>query len=347
MTEILGTNNIKYAFRFTSSNKCVHLNQKQLDHIPYLTALVEHKDHFLSCQNENGEYLLNSPIDYSWFIAILHSINSEEPYTLFTELPEDENILDTLQLFDYLGVNSFSSPLLKGKYLVLSNPTNNDNEKRLRIEYHRANLSETRNTAAELIIAIYKNEYNLLDFDTMENIFSLIMEILSKPDVFSSRFRHHTLTIVKEYCFQFIPTKQNYELNITHRRIQKQRKINSLMYLYDDNNSLPDNIYSTFAWKGVYILPKEDHINLSSSFSYIRSSRWLPYQFYDLNSLFRKKIFYFPLTVHLRKPLENVEVQRKKKKAQSAQSKCFNTLPKQANVDKFKHRYGPKAQKHR
>jgi hypothetical protein len=166
MAEIFEANNtnkqVMYAFRFMPSNKCIRLNQKQLDCIPYLTALVEHKDDFLSSRNENGEFVLNPPIDYTWFLAILHSIISEQPYSLFTELPEDENILDTLQLFDYLGVNSFSSPLLKEKDLLLSNPTNNNNRK-IRIEYHPANLSEARNTAAVFVIAIHNNEYNLLD----------------------------------------------------------------------------------------------------------------------------------------------------------------------------------------
>jgi len=33
--------------------------------------------------------------------------------------------------------------------------------------------------------------------------------------------------------------------------------------------------------------------------------------------------------------------------AKSARSGHFNTLPKRPKVDKFKHRCGPKAQKHR
>jgi len=41
---------------------------------------------------------------------------------LFDELAEDENILDVLQLFDYLGINSFPLPLLKTEDLVLLNP---------------------------------------------------------------------------------------------------------------------------------------------------------------------------------------------------------------------------------
>jgi hypothetical protein len=41
---------------------------------------------------------------------------------LFDELAEDENILDVLQLFDYLDINSFPLPLLKTEDLVLLNP---------------------------------------------------------------------------------------------------------------------------------------------------------------------------------------------------------------------------------
>ncbi len=344
MAGILEVNNtnkeVMYAFRFMPSNKCIRLNQKQLDCIPYLAALVEHKDNFLSSQNENDEFVLNAPIDYTWFLAILHSIISEQPYSLFTELPEDENVLDTLQLFDYLGVNSFSSPLLEEEYLVLSNPTKTDNEKR-RIEYHRANLSEARNTAAEFIIAIHKNEYNLLDFGTMEIIFSLITVILSKPNVFSSRFRHHTFTIVKEYCFQFFPTKKKYELNITHYRTQKQRKLNSFIYLYDENNSLPDNFDPVFAWKGVYMLPQKGYIHILSDISCLLSS--ICY----LNARLRNLQDDSWNSLRIFETSEDVQVQRKKNKSQSAQSKRFNTLPKRSNVDKFKHRYGPKTQKSR
>jgi hypothetical protein len=102
-----------YAFRFGSSDKLVHLTQQQLDLIPYLSALVAHKDDFSSIQNENDEFVLNNPIEYSWFMSILRSIISKNPYILFNELSEHDNKLDTLQLFDYLGIDSFLPPLIK------------------------------------------------------------------------------------------------------------------------------------------------------------------------------------------------------------------------------------------
>lgn len=43
---------------------------------------MTHKNHFLSIENENGEYVLNEPIKYSSFLFIIHSISSQNPYEL-------------------------------------------------------------------------------------------------------------------------------------------------------------------------------------------------------------------------------------------------------------------------
>jgi len=97
MTEINNeSEKVMYTFRFTASNQQLQLNQNQLDSIPYLSAIVTHKDDFLSTRNSNSEYLLNPPIHYNWLIAILHSVVSEQAYTLFTELAEDDDIVGTL-----------------------------------------------------------------------------------------------------------------------------------------------------------------------------------------------------------------------------------------------------------
>ncbi|CAF5041557.1 unnamed protein product, partial [Rotaria sp. Silwood1] len=157
MAEVFDINNfdkaVLHAFRFGTSDKLVHLTQQELNRIPYLFNLVAHKDDFSSAQNKNGEYVLNHPIEYTWFMAIFRSITSQQPYILFNELPEDDNILDALQLFDYLGIDSFPLPLLKGRSLELSNQIEINNDKK-RIEYHKANISEARQTAAEFIIAL-------------------------------------------------------------------------------------------------------------------------------------------------------------------------------------------------
>ncbi|CAF2891720.1 unnamed protein product [Rotaria sp. Silwood2] len=113
-----------YKFRFDKSDKHIRLTQQQLDRIPYLSALVANKNDFSSIQNQNGEYVLKLPINYTSFMVILHSVAFEQPYKIFNELPEDENILETFQLLHYLHVNSFPTPYLRDKYSFLSNHVN-------------------------------------------------------------------------------------------------------------------------------------------------------------------------------------------------------------------------------
>ena len=261
MTEAFDTTDsnttVSYAFRFGTSDKIVHLTQQQLNRIPYLFNLVAHKDNSLPVQNENNEYVLNSPVHYSSFMAILYSITVEQPYVLFNELPEQENILHTLQLFDYLGIDSFSLPLLKYGCLTRLNSTNTESEKEY-IKYHRANILEARQTAAEFVIALTKNEYDLTDWRTIETIFALVKVILYNSNVFSSRFRHHTLTIVKEYCYSLFSKKRKNQLH-TIKQIVQRRENHFSHYLYNDNQSLPNNIKNAFAWRGVHLSTQEDH----------------------------------------------------------------------------------------
>ncbi|CAF4154809.1 unnamed protein product, partial [Rotaria sordida] len=146
-SEIGQTNEeVTYSFRFGPSNKLIRLTQQQLDATPYLSALVAHKDDFLSSQNESGEYVLSSRIRYTWFIAILRSITTEHPSVLFTELSQDVNVLGMLRLHDYLCVNPLSVPLLKDVHLARSNSINTENANEC-AEYRRASPLEARDTA--------------------------------------------------------------------------------------------------------------------------------------------------------------------------------------------------------
>ena len=353
-----------YKFRFIDTDKRVRLTEKQLDRIPYLSALLSHKDHFLSIENENGEYVLNHPIRYRWFIPILRSITSEQPYILFNELPEDENILDTLQLFDYLGIKSFDPPLLKGHDSLLTNPSN-DTDGKMCLEYHRASLSEARNIAAQFVLSISKNEYNLHHPNTIESIFQLIKIIFSNDSVFSSRFRYHTLTTVKEYCLPLFSNEQRCQLP-TARDIARSRAWDSWMYLYDDDQTLPEGFNNAFAWKGVWTLRKmyDAERKLTCNIIFIgrtgvgKSSliRLLCDPYYTARPPSPPSSYYIHVnTIGLdmrcteesfiseNRPVNEQHISE----AKSARSGRFNTLPKRPNVDKFKHRFGPKAQKHR
>ncbi|CAF2115391.1 unnamed protein product [Rotaria magnacalcarata] len=340
---------VSYTFRFGTSDKLIHLTQEQLDRFPYLTVLVAHKDDFLSILNENGEYVLSSPIRYTWFMAILHSLTSQNPCTLFNELPEGDNVLDTLQLFDYLCITSFPLPLLKHESLVRSNLIITE-DKTKRVEYHTANLLEARQTAAEFIIALSKNEYDLDNSYTLKRIFSLIKLILYNRNVFSSRFRHHALTVVKECCSSLYV--QNQRLLPTIQNIAQNSKVGAFMYLYDDDQPLPEDFENTFAWRGVNASIEND-----------RTSHLAEYHKITLSigscHMGKSSLINFLYGIRDKASLNIVKTQellmldnRNDEKlcineVQSARSGHFNTLPKRPKVDKFKHRFGPKAQKYR
>ncbi|CAF2107866.1 unnamed protein product [Rotaria magnacalcarata] len=324
---------VLYAFHFGTSDKLVHLTQEELNRIPYLSNIVAHKDDFLSPQNENGEYVLSHPIEYNWYMAIFHSITSRHPYTLFNELAEVNNILDVLQLFDYLGIDPFPLPLLKGRFLALSNPVKVKNDEE-RILYQKANISEARQTAAEFIIALSKNEYDLHNFDTLNDIFSLVKIILSNAAVFNSRFRHHTLIVIKECCYSFFSKKQRLLLP-NAQQIANHSKIDTLMYLYDDDKPVPDDFSNTFAWRGAYALkdhPMPDEANPRKSFM------WTFVVLYMSEFSTREELAIYQHEQYL-----------KHNEAQAARSGRFNTLPKpkRPKIDKFKHRFNLKAQKYR
>ena len=352
-----------YKFRFNDTNEHVCLTEKQLDRIPYLSALLSHRDDFLSIENENGEYLLNHPIRYKWFIPILQSITFEQPYLLFNELPEDENILDTLQLFDYLGIKSFDSPLLKGYDLLLTN-LRNDSDEKTSLEYHHTNLFEVRNTATQFVVSISKNEYNLHHADTIESIFQLIKIILSNNIAFSSRFRYHTLTIVKEYCLPLFSNEQRRQL-LTARDIARNRALDAWMYLYNDDQTLPEDFSNAFTWKvwklremidakrimtrnilliGRSCIGKSHIIKMLCDPYYTPppppppSLHWVVWDTPGLDMMCAEESLIS----------ENRSVKEQNiSEAKSARSGRFNTLPKRPNIDKFKHRFGPKAQKRR
>ena len=351
----------RYPFRSVSSNQLLHLTQPQLARIPYLSALIAHKDHFLSIQNEKGEYLLNDPIEYPSFIAILHSINSNNPYILLDQLPENENVLNTLELVDYLGLQSYSLPILRDVNLVRTNPDQNEDQ---RVKYERASLVEKRQTAAEFVVGIAKNEYQLDDPNTANNIFNLMNIIVSYSSVFSSSFRCHTLTIARKRCYPFFSKDQKRQLYGMHRSTLFNRR-NPSTQLFGEEKTIPNDFDNAFNWKSVPVRDVDNHAN-SFSVDRERSRDWIKYYFrllYDRNSPRTQMRISIttdqalklcePPRLELQDQItreisiEERKLAQRKKEAQSARSGYFDTIPKRPKVDKFKHRCGPKAQKYR
>ena len=367
----------QYTFRFVSSNQLIHLTQEQVDRIPYLSVLLAHKNDFLSIENENGEYVLKPPLEYYSLTSILRSITSNNPYELFDKLPENVNILNTLKLFDYLGLQSFPLPFLKDTNLIRSNPdqNKNDNEnknEKQRVKYCKVTLSEARQIAAQFVIGLAKNEYQLDDTNTTNNIFKLINIIFSHSDVFCSTFRCHTFNIARKCCYPFFSKDQRRWLQNTRRNTQHRRRTSS-KYLSNSNKPLPAHFENAFTWKSVPAPIEDDQtdwfsasfiersyfpISYTSSLLYPRiwlyrirqriklvPSGW--YRFLYPNSLFSLIPGRTQIDADITRLIEEQKRDRRKEQAQSARSGRFNTIPKRPKIDKFQHRRGPKAQKYR
>ncbi len=375
---------VLYPFRFGASNKVINLTQQQLDRIPYLSTLVARKDDFLSAQNENGEYVLGSQIRFSWFKVILNAIVTEKPSTLFSELSEKANVLGMLQLYDYLCIDALPVPLLKDVNLARTNSVDTQDEDKC-VEYRRANVSEARDTAAQFIIAINNNEYNLNDFITLQIIFCQVMAILSNPNVFTERLCHHALTVVKKCCFALFSDGQRYYLDNAYQTVPKQTN-NSATFLCNNDQFLPENFDNVFAWKGVYKPRDVSATNDLLYFNILVLGRMRQGKSYIINSIFERGLTnddnprnFDPITVTTprsqvsqfisddsltiidtpgllgytvngRVPF-SVENRSNEElyisEAKSARSERFNTLPKRPKIDKYNHRCGPKAQKYR
>jgi hypothetical protein len=270
-----------------------------------------------------------------------------------------------LQLRDYLSINSFRLPLLKTENLVLSNSNHIKNQEKP--VYYKANLSGARQTAAEFIIALAKNEYNLHDYNTMKRIFTLTKDILSNATVFSSRFRHHTLTVIRECCYPFF---SNNRQNLLNNALQSTQyyNIDTFVYLYDDYEPCPNDFKNTFAWRGFMAIevkqtnPSSIDIEERRSLNLLGESNGIlldphPSWFENFTasySVFFERWFGLRDDSHITLdrgyrifPAQRNQQNRKKKEAQSTPPERFNTLPKRPKVDKFKHRCGPKAQKYR
>ncbi|CAF1439750.1 unnamed protein product [Adineta steineri] len=370
MDEISKANETIYKFRFNTSKKTIQIIQQQLNHFPYLFALVNHTYDFAVNKNEDDEYILEYPICYNWFMAIFQSVIKQQPSALFTELSHEANVLRVLELYDYLCIDPLPLPLLKNQNLVLTNPINiNDTKKHL--EWHRANICEVRNIAAQFIIGISKNAYNLNDSGTRDSIFTLLMDVFSHPNIFHSRFRYHTLRVVEKYCFSLFSDNQQRQLPTT-QQITRNIKIDSVRYLDNENQSLPPNFNNTLAWKGIYVSKDKVYTDFQSipdmylfgcDIDSVYSTEidfhledieldWEPRLYSDYYVSDRIRPVSHP---HLRDFIDLIRTllntspsqERKKNEVQSARSGRFNTLPKRPKVDRFKHRSGPKAQKHR
>jgi hypothetical protein len=105
------------------------------------------------------------------------------------------------------------------------------------------------------------------------------------------------------------------------------------MYIYDDDSAVPNDFKTTFSWKGVF-MSTEENVTSGSSMFYDPTHYWEKL-FYRYDYLVQLEVNRLIVEFELLGPKEEIR------------SKHFNKSSKPPNIDKFKHRSGPKAQKYR
>ncbi|CAF1646974.1 unnamed protein product, partial [Adineta ricciae] len=251
----------------------------------------------------------------------------------------DENIFDVLQLFDYLCVDLFPSPLLDEPNLRSLNPT--DRNRRL---FYRPvkNVGEVRTLAAEFVLSLSRDEYDLNDFRTIESVFTLISVIFTRRDIFNSQFRYHTYTILDKCVFPLFFKRHPMEVLINIDEYEK-------MELYDDLQSIPIEFQGAFCRKGTYELIEAKSTNRKyQEYTDLILSRFLD-RIEDQCRLLAKALhsIFSDFTIPNVRWSSTTESVPKELYSNKTQSRSFCRLPKQSAVNQLKPKYGRKAQKFR
>ncbi|CAF4706508.1 unnamed protein product, partial [Rotaria sp. Silwood1] len=98
-------------FRF-ASGELLNLEQKQIEAIPYLSALVSAANSFQSVCDEHGRYILDPYIQYKNFLLAIESLSFQSVQQIFTDLPKHNNIVGIVALLDFLAIGPQPNPTL-------------------------------------------------------------------------------------------------------------------------------------------------------------------------------------------------------------------------------------------
>ncbi|CAF3988709.1 unnamed protein product, partial [Rotaria sp. Silwood1] len=180
------------------------------------------------------------------------------------------------------------------------------------------------------------------------------MIIFSNVNIFSSRFRHHTLTVVNKYCLSLFSKIQQVQLP-TIEQIALNKIIDSWAYLHDNDQLVSEDFKNTFAYRGVYKSVKDfknpierrylcESIRPLDSSHYIRQDSFkkdLCLEVKRLKADFVALTFLILEIVNKNVSINHNHTNKKQyiDEAKSARTGRFNTLPERSNVDKFKTRF--------
>jgi hypothetical protein len=195
--ELVTTTTTTKTFRFASGQLLI-LDDHQVEKIPYLAAIVSSADNFESVCDEHGHFKLDPYIEFKYFPFVIKSLSFRLVRQIFTHLPKEDDIIEIIALFDFLGIGLQSDPTLDE---VDSTFFSNLVYSPLLDTYLQIiKPSILRDMAVRFGIAIIKEQYDFTNRQVIDQIYWYIMFILSTPTLFGPGLRHHMYKIA-EYCF--------------------------------------------------------------------------------------------------------------------------------------------------
>ncbi|CAF1402829.1 unnamed protein product [Adineta steineri] len=227
-------------FRF-HSGQLLTLNECQIGKIPYLNALVSSGSYFDSTIDDEGYYSLDSHINYQDFLFARDSISFHSIRQIFMRLPKNYNILSIIALLDFLGIESKRSPTLEevnSSFFWNIECTNPIGTYKLIYE-----SSSAQDMAVRFAIAMSKEEYDFSNSKIIDQIYWLIIFILSAYELFDTHIRYHVYKIAENYFSVFRPSllKCLYRL---HQRIEKEIRDKSIL----TNNHIDSSQEHNLTW---------------------------------------------------------------------------------------------------
>ena len=217
---------LTHTFSFTESDHLISLTESQLQHIPYLNALVSNADKFVCTRNEHDIFVLHYPIQHVLLNPILSAALDDKPSHLFMKLPRHTDVVEMLHLYKYFCVDPLVPLSLRPMREIYA-----DEPASFSKNYQDASPSEARDTAVEFVVAITNETYDLNNVETVNIIFDLVVDILSFNSVFGPRLRYQTLIVAENYCWHIFTRDQQALLRANKQSVER----------LDDSGDDPDD----------------------------------------------------------------------------------------------------------
>ena len=189
-------------FFFASGELC-HLDDQQIQNIPYLSAMVSAAQLIPSMRDDRGFYKLDSRIQHFDFDFVLKSFSFNRIRLIFTHLPKRIDILTIIDLYDFLGLTSIEEPTFEEVDLTFFSTMIYKPSKSRYIEKIRE--FELQDMAVRFAIALARETYDGSNSDVIDQIYWFVMFILSAYDYFGPRLRHHVHRIAEHYFSMHSP----------------------------------------------------------------------------------------------------------------------------------------------